>query len=150
MNRKIVSLKIFFLFSLLLIAGCARTGNDCIKAERIIDGDTLIISTSETIRLIGIDSPERGKPYSKIAAEALESFVASKCLRLEKAITETDKYNRELRYVYADNLFVNEALVSNGLAKTLSIEPNTRYKEQFEKAEAYAKNNNLGMWARKD
>ena len=148
MNRKIVSLKIFFLFSLLLIAGCARTGNDCIKAERIIDGDTLIISTGETIRLIGIDAPERGRPYSKIAAEALESFVASKCLKLEKDIVETDKYSRQLRYVYADNLFVNEALVSNGLAKTLSIEPDTRYKEQFEKAEAYAKNNKLELWSK--
>ncbi len=150
MNHKLTCLKIFFLFSLFLIASCAKTSNECIRAERIIDGDTLIASTGETIRLIGIDAPERAKPYSKMAAEALGSFVEFKCLKLEKDIVETDKYSRQLRYVYADNLFVNELLVSNGLAKTLSIEPDTRYKEQFEKAEAYAKSNNLGMWARKN
>jgi len=148
MNHKLACLKIFSILFLLLVVGCAKTDNACIIAERIIDGDTLIISTGETIRLIGIDAPERGRPYSKIAAEALESFVASKCLKLEKDIVETDKYSRQLRYVYADNLFVNEALVSNGLAKTLSIEPDTRYKEQFEKAEAYAKNNKLELWSK--
>ena len=86
----------------------------------VIDGDTFEIHSGESVRLICIDTPELGDSGSYEAKEFLEGLILNKEVRLEKDISETDKYGRLLRYVYVNEsgkeVFVNKELVQNGYA----------------------------------
>ena len=139
---------LFFILILFLAIGCSenKIEEGCKYASRVIDGDTFVISTGEHIRLIGINAPEKGRLYSKLATEELEKLVSSKCLIFEKDISDKDAYGRLLRYVYANNESVNEILVRKGLARQFPYKPDIKYADKFNESETYAKENNLGMW----
>lgn len=121
---------------------------------RVIDGDTIVVSqfgASYTVRYIGMDTPEPyrdGEPacYSVAATNRNKELVADKTVTLVADVEDTDKYDRLLRYVYAENILVNEVLVSEGYAKKLAIAPNVRMKELFSQAERKAKNERIGLW----
>jgi micrococcal nuclease len=82
---------------------------------RVVDGDTLEIG-NESIRLLGINTPERGEIYYKEAKELLSSLVLNKTIRLEKEKEDKDRYGRKLRYIYLNEENVNLKLVEQGLA----------------------------------
>ena len=120
----------------------------------VIDGDTisvLLAGQVESVRYIGIDTPEPyrdQKPacFSSEASERNRSLVAGKKVSLVADEEDRDRFDRLLRYVYVDGKFVNDLLVREGYATTLSIPPNTKYWEQFAQAEDNAEENSLGLW----
>jgi len=67
-------------------------------------------------------------------------------VRLEKDVSETDKYGRLLRYVWIDDIFVNDYLVRQGYAYTYTYPPDVKYSEQFVEAQQEAKKNSRGLW----
>lgn len=67
-------------------------------------------------------------------------------VRLEKDVSETDKYGRLLRYVYIDNDFINLRLVAEGYANVVTYPPDLKYSKQFLQAEQGARKSNLGLW----
>lgn len=67
-------------------------------------------------------------------------------VRLEKDITDRDKYNRLLRYVYVGDTFVNLELVKQGFAYSYSYPPDIKYQEQFVKAQQEAREAKRGLW----
>lgn len=85
---------------------------------RVIDGDTFELATKDKVRLICVDTPELGDAGSYEAKDFLESLVLDKEVRLEKDISETDKYGRLLRYVWVNKsnkeIFVNKEIVKEG------------------------------------
>ena len=103
------------------------------------------------MRYIGIDTPET---YPKLEAFGLEAWQANrelvegKIVRLERDVSETDKYGRLLRYVYVDDLFVNAELVSAGLAQAKAYPPDTKYQGYLEELEHEARKAGKGMWAK--
>jgi len=127
-----------------------------VKVIRVIDGDTIEIEGKIKVRYIGINSPEishdsTGKKTGEqcFAQEAFlenKKLVEGKIITLVKDISDKDKYGRILRYVYVDDLFVNEYLIINGFAKIMAVKPNTKYYQQFKIDEKVAKENNLGIW----
>ena len=126
-----------------------------IIVTRVIDGDTIeanIGGTIYKIRYIGIDTPElddERAEYSTLAQEATRfnrELVEGKTIQLEKDASETDKYGRLLRYVYAGDIFVNAELVRQGLAWAKVYEPDTKYQGTLEKAETEAKQAKIGIW----
>lgn len=123
-----------------------------IKVKRVIDGDTIELEAGQKVRLIGIDSPESVDPreavqcFGKEAYSNLKTLLEEKIIKLEKDISETDKYGRLLRYVYLDKIFINETLVRTGFAKASSYPPDIKFQGKFREAEAYARNNSLGLW----
>lgn len=88
---------------------------------RVIDGDTLVLKNGNRIRLLCIDAPELGTPGSQQSKNFLENLVLGKEIRLEKDITDKDKYDRLLRYVYITTpekeIFINKELVQQNQAK---------------------------------
>lgn len=98
--------------------------------SRVIDGDTIELSTGEIIRLICIDSPERNLKGYLESKEFLESLVLNKNIRLESDNDDKDKYNRSLRYVYVNSsdkeIFVNKELVKQGYATLFPYLNNTK------------------------
>lgn len=130
--------------------------NTLFRVVRVIDGDTIEVwagSTQVKVRYIGIDTPETVDPrkpvqcFGKEAAVENKKLVEGKEVRMEKDVSETDKYGRLLRYIFVNNIFVNDYLVRNGFAYASSYPPDIKYQEQFLQAEQEARENQRGLWA---
>ncbi len=134
-----------------------------VKVTRVTDGDTLEIEGGQKIRYIGVDTPETVDPtrpdgcFGREASDRNKELVLGKDVRLEKDVSETDKYDRLLRYVYVESpstgsgqtsLFVNDYLVRSGYAKVSTYPPDVKYQEKFLESEKYARENNLGLWGK--
>ena len=138
------------------------------KVLNVIDGDTLYVQYNgkkEKIRFIGIDTPESVNPDE--SKNCKQGVIASKYTKsqikegqivfLEFDEEKYDKYNRMLAYVWlkdkSDNIesdMINAKLLSVGYAKTLTIEPNIKYKSNFISIENNAKNNDIGFWKNRE
>ena len=95
---------------------------------QVIDGDTIRLQNNQKVRLIGINTPEKGEKYYKEATDSLKNLVENKEVILEKDISETDRFGRLLRYVYLkDGTFVNLEMVKNGHAMAKSYKPDIKY-----------------------
>jgi micrococcal nuclease len=122
-----------------------------VRVIEVIDGDTIRIEGGLSVRYIGIDTPEMGllpEPLAIEATEANRRLVEGKRVRLEKDVSETDRYGRLLRYVYAGDVLVNAELVRLGLARAVAYPPDTGYQDILEEAEAAARKAARGMWAK--
>lgn len=154
----------FFIFGILLILVFIKNNStvqqpspsiddNFIKVIKIIDGDTIEIEGDKSVRYIGIDAPESVDPrrpiqcFGKQASDFNRNLVEGKLVRLEKDISQTDKYGRLLRYVYMDQIFVNDYLVRQGYAMASSFPPDVKYQQQFREAQREARENNRGLWS---
>lgn len=131
-----------------------------VKVIKVIDGDTIEVEqngVSAKVRYIGVNTPETVDPrrgvqcFGKEASNENKRLVEGKEIILEKDISETDKYNRPLRYVYLklddnSNLFVNDYLVREGFANSSTYPPDVKFSNRFNQAQAEAKENNKGLW----
>ena len=116
--------------------------------KEVIDGDTIILSNGEKVRLIGVNTPEYGRYYFEEARELMEILTLGKEVMLERDITDRDKYGRLLRYVYVNGLFVNLEMIERGFANAYTYPPDVKYTEKFLEAERYARSNDIGLWER--
>jgi micrococcal nuclease len=142
-----------FLALLLVITvfllSCAPVTQTQVQVVRVIDGDTIEIAGGARVRYIGIDTPEtypEEEIYGPEAKAKNMELVEGKMVTLEKDVSETDKYCRLLRYVYAGDIFVNGELVRLGYAEAVAYPPDTRYQWQLEHLEEEAKAANRGIW----
>src|SRR5207249_5644955 len=116
------------------------------------DGDTIDVANYGRVRLLGIDAPELGRgfdtaaPFGREARERLASLVLHRWIRLEQEGARVDVYDRHLAYVVReDGLFVNAALVRDGLARVSARTPLSRL-DELKRAEAEAQAFRRGMW----
>lgn len=120
--------------------------------KRVIDGDTIVLTTGEVVRYIGIDAPEQSSKmnsktcFSQEATSRNRELVEGKRVHLEKDITDRDRYNRLLRYVYVGSTFVNEVLVREGFAYSYSYPPDISFQNVLRSVEKQAREENLGLW----
>src|SRR3989338_2025448 len=136
----------------------ASISADLVKVVKVIYGDTIKIETGQTVRYIGIDTPELHHPKKKLecfgkeARDKNKELVERKFVRLEKDISETDRYWRLLRYVYVPTTaspsgeFVNDFLVREGYAYAATFPPDVKYSDHFRNLEIQARENNGGLW----
>ena len=132
---------------------------DTFKVTKVVDGDTITVDVrgkKETVRLLGIDTPETVDPrkpiqcFGKAASDKMKSFVSGQSVVLVDDSTQgnRDKYGRLLRYVYLPNsvkTFVNGEMVKQGYAFSYRQYP-TKFLDKFNAWEAYARQHNLGLW----
>lgn len=119
--------------------------------SHVYDGDTIQISTGEKIHLIGIDTPEVNDTeecFGSEAAQKTRKLLLNRTVRLEKDVSEADKYGRLLRYVWKDSELVNATLVTEGFAKVETVPPDLKYQEQLTSAVKTARENNAGLWSK--
>ncbi len=124
------------------------------RVSRVVDGDTIELEDGRKVRYIGINTPETVDPRRKVECFGKEAsafnanLVGGKIVRLEKDVSETDKYGRLLRFVYLeDGTFVNEMLVREGYAYASAYTPDITRKEFFAEAEKSARENKRGLWS---
>ena len=148
--KSITWLSAIILFFLLTLCSCSAPP-DTARVIRVIDGDTITVEGGYKVRYIGIDTPEIYPVVEAFGMEALEAnrkLVEDKEVRLERDVSETDKYGRLLRYVYVNDTFVNAELVRQGLAEAKAYPPDIKYQDYLEKLEAEARLAGRGMWAK--
>ena len=100
--------------------------------QRVVDGDTLLLSGGDRLRLIGVDTPETVKPEHPIeplgpeATRFTSQFLAGGTARLSFDRERVDRYGRHLAYVWVGDRMLNEELLRSGLAR---FEPQFHYSE---------------------
>ena len=118
-----------------------------VKITKVIDGDTVVLDSGETVRLIGIDAPEKNDCFATESGDELIKLIDDRQVKLEKDVSGVDRYSRLLRYVWIDQLMVNQELVRQGFAKASDYPPDSKYKDLFDQAENEARESNRGLWA---
>ena len=110
---------------------------------KIIDGDTFIIEGGEHVRMLGMDTDEKGYPCWAAAKDELERLVLNKRVLLETDSEDKDQYGRLLRWVWLNETLVNFELVRSGLA-VARFDSDAKYKEEITSAEHEAITNRIG------
>jgi micrococcal nuclease len=130
------------------------------RVVRAVDGDTLEVAlddgATETVRLIGVDTPETVKPDTPVQcfgpqASAFEHrTVEGRRVRLLTGVEPRDVYGRLLAYVWVEGpnrpRFLEAELLRRGLARTLTFHPNDRFADRFEKLERKSSQAGKGLW----
>ncbi|MBQ6520233.1 MAG: thermonuclease family protein [Anaerolineaceae bacterium] len=131
----------------------AVSGYSCVSKKnpeyaeliRVIDGDTITVRMSngdvQKVRYIGVNTAEEGDTMYQTGTDTNADLLSNGHGRvtLYKDISETDKYGRLLRYVFAGDTFVNYELVNKGVARALTIAPDTSCSMLFETADRFMK-----------
>src|SRR5580765_5510857 len=123
-----------------------------------IDGDTIAVNMNgsvETIRMIGVDTPETHRPntpvqcYGPDAANFTKNLIGQSNVRLQADPLDTnrDRYGRLLRYVFLpDERMVEAELINNGYGFAYTQFPFSK-SDEFKTAEANAKAAGKGLWS---
>ena len=126
------------------------------KVARVIDGDTIEVRIGlrrEEVRYIGVDTPETVKPGTPVQCFGPEASgfnhrqLEGRRVRLVLGAERRDVYGRLLAYVYLGDRFVNALLVRRGYATTLTIPPNDRYADLFDRLQRRAGAAGRGLWS---
>lgn len=137
------------------------------EVVRVVDGDTIIVEIDGEdfrVRLIGVDTPESvGKyeshpeKYGKEASDFTKKTLEGQHVFLEKDVSDTDQYDRILRYVWLDmpnandvevveSQMFNAILLIQGYANSMIIDPDDKYSELFGTLEQEAREREKGLW----
>jgi micrococcal nuclease len=142
----------------LLLAGRDRGGTasslgsrGTAAVERVVDGDTVVLSGIGKARLIGIDTPEvyggvqcYGPAASAYAKRMLPSGTR---VSYRAGVEPRDRYGRALVYLWlADGRFFNGLLAREGYARPLAIAPNVEYAPRFRALARAAQDDRRGLW----
>ena len=126
------------------------------RVVRAVDGDTLEVAidggAAETVRLIGVDTPETVKPDTPVqcfgpqASRFEHEHVEGDRVRLLTGVEPRDYYGRLLAYAWVEGRFLEEALLRRGLARILTFHPNDRFAARFELIAQNAARAGKGLW----
>lgn len=127
------------------------------EVVRFSDGDTITVNMNgknESVRMIGIDTPETHRPnspvqcYGPAASAFTKNLIGTNKVRLESDSQNTnrDRYDRLLRYVYLpDGRLVQSEIIKNGYGFAYTQFPFSK-KADFVALEETAKQENKGLW----
>ena len=147
------------------------------KIERVIDGDTAIVSfvfddgskyQKERVRFLGVDTPETVHPnkpvqyYGKEASDFTKAQLTDKTVWLQTDVGVKDRYDRMLAYVWLKEptekelddedtireYMFNARLLLDGYAQLMTVQPNSRYANLFVHFQREARQANKGLWGK--
>ena len=169
-RHKILYLLILTCVVLLVVATQSGWLNNGLKSAEVnqpglysiahyVDGDTIVVNMNghnETIRFIGVDTPETHKPntpvqcYGPEAAANTQNLISPfgrVRLQADPLDTNRDVYGRLLRYVYLpDGTLLDEKIIQQGYGFAYLGFPFTK-SDQFAADQTQAQNQHLGLWA---
>jgi micrococcal nuclease len=121
------------------------------NVSNVVDGDTIDVNgcaDAGRVRLILVNTPEisPGECFGKQAREYTTQKLLNRQVGLEKDKTNTDRYDRFLRYVWVDGELFNERLVRDGYAALGVYPPDLKYQSRIAAAQQDAKANQRGLW----
>lgn len=124
----------------------------------IPDGDTIhvmIDDTRESVRIIGIDTPEidyQDGQHECLGVEArdyLIDILQGNHVVLESDVrqADTDRYGRLLRHVMYDAVNIGLHMIEKGYAQEVTFDGAYRYQEVYQQAENRAQTQEQGIWS---
>jgi micrococcal nuclease len=138
-----------------LVAACGASSSPCgtteAKVDRVIDGDTIVLTDGQKVRYLLVDAPETTNGhddcYGSNAAQFNTDLVLGKTVQLSYDVECMDKYGRLLAYVSVDGMEVNTLLVERGYACVLHIPPDGDARaDEFKMYQQQAKTAMRGLW----
>ena len=141
------------ILAVLLQAAASAASADTIlgKVVGVTDGDTVTVmdasKTQHTIRLAGIDAPEKRMPFGQRAKEHLSNLVFSKDVKVETR--KKDRYGRSVGIIFLDERDANLAMITAGMAwhyKKYEREQSASDRQLYANAEGQAKSRRDGLW----
>ena len=133
-----------------LAAGLAQ-----LPVSKVVDGDTLRLRDGRSVRLIGINAPERARdgrsaePFAEAATKRLQALVAANDGRigLRLGTKPRDHYGRTLAHAYDRSGHNLEAqLLAEGLGYRVAFEPANGLEDCQRSAEQAARQQRRGLW----
>jgi micrococcal nuclease len=121
----------------------------------VVDGDTIEVDDGgrrETVRLLGVDTPETVDPrkpvqcYGPEASAYTKQRLEGRGVGLELDVERRDRYSRLLAYVIVDGRRFNDELLEGGYARLLVIAPNGLHARTMLLQELAAKRDGRGLW----
>ena len=114
----------------------------------VVDGDTFYLGNGDKVRMLGINTPESGRPYAQEATDFLTNMILGKEVTLvnDSKNGDSDSYGRLLAHVYVDDTFVNYEIIKAGFAFWYPYTSGTDFDSEYEEAQDYASNNMAGLW----
>ncbi len=136
-------------------SACGPGGSECGPTEgtvaRVIDGDTIELTSGERIRYLMVNTPEttggKDECYGANAVTFNTDLVLNKQVSISYDVECQDRFDRTLAYVSVNGTEVNSLLVERGFACVLHIPPNGDAREdEFKALQAAAKAADRGLW----
>ena len=139
--------------------GAPPMGSTRAFVTQVVDGDTIRVrigTTTETVRLIGVDTPEVVDPrkpvqcYGREASARTKALLDQQTVYLEADSTQgdRDRYRRLLRYVWsADGIDTNLLLIRGGYAFEYTYAVPYRFQQAYKAAQASARSAQRGLWS---
>lgn len=135
-------------------SGCLSPATQTIALRHVHDGDTVTRADGESLRLIGIDTPELARDDrpaeagARRARERLRVIIANAdTLHVRYGDERRDHYGRLLGHLYADGVNIQAELLRAGLATPLTIAPNLGHRDCYRAATRQAREQRRGLWA---
>ena len=128
----------------------SENGKSELTINEVIDGDTFVLSDASRVRLIGVDTPEKGQPYYREATLFAESLLTGAVIRIEYDEEPYDDYGRRLVYLFADSIFYNELIIEQGMASVYLFPHNRKFAETLITAQKSSRRNKAGIWSLPD
>ncbi|HLM18527.1 MAG TPA: thermonuclease family protein [Acidimicrobiia bacterium] len=133
-----------------------RAADTPYRVVQVLDGDTIVVrradGTDETIRLLGVDTPETHHPtkpvqcYGPEASAYTARRLFGQVVQLEDDVERHDVYRRRLAYVYLHGANFEQELLRKGYARLLVIEPNHAHARAMLDDEMNARAARIGLW----
>jgi endonuclease YncB( thermonuclease family) len=150
-----MSVKKFFLLIILSTFCLSLTPAAYRSVHYVYDGDTILLDGGDSVRYIGIDTPEidhkggKNEFMAQAARNLNIKLVKSARVKIEYDQERKDRYGRRLAYVFLENGdMINAILVRKGLANVMLKSPNVKYKALLLDCQRKAMKESLGIWSR--
>jgi micrococcal nuclease len=127
-----------------------RTPADRFEIVRVTDGDSMELRGGDRLRLLAVDTPEKGEPLYNEATEFLAGLVLHKVGELEFSGRKRDRYGRLLAYLYIDSILINEQILRNGLGYLYLFDDTDKDKPELKRlfqAQQDAMDDGRGVWS---
>lgn len=139
------------------LGGLARTAAPRARVVEVIDGDTVVVElpggATDTVRLLGVDTPETVHPTKGVqcfgpeASAFTKRRLSGRVVELESDLVARDLYGRRLAFVWVHGHRFNDVLLRRGFARLLVIPPNGAHAREMLAEELAARHARRGLWA---
>jgi len=149
----------YLLISLLFLAltfALFAQEREIVTVERVIDGDTIVLTDGTRIRLIGVDTPETKHPKKPVeffgpeaSAFTTEMLDDQRILLIFDSTKTYDRYGRLLTYIHTldqDTTDFCLKLIKLGYGRAYTKHPHSRLVE-YTRADSIAHAQSLGLWS---
>lgn len=116
------------------------------RITRVVDGDTAVLDNGELVRILSIDTPERGESLYSEATRYLTVWLEGREVSLELGRRRRDSYHRLLGHLWVGDTLVSERLLETGMARLYPFPEDTLHRQRLTMAQKRARQAHAGIW----